>query len=237
AVENRFRTILCEVPAFILVEPATTSLPVSTRMRWRAASNSGATGLLATPIVTAPAAEAARSAPIVKGVVPLAARPMTTSLARICTSVMAFAPAASLSSAPSELPTVHGGLGRLKIPRGPQASHGWAPTGRRPARRYVLTCRLRHRRSARRAAAQALRLRLLQQSHQARREPRRPPQAGPRTWTRSSHSPTRNRGRRSGGRFARCSWSCLGYAVMHQSRTLIPSCRPPAREATRHPLP
>ena len=42
--------------------------------------------MLATAIVTAPAAVAARKAPMVKGVVPLAATPMTTSLAPIFAS-------------------------------------------------------------------------------------------------------------------------------------------------------
>jgi hypothetical protein len=58
-------TIFCAVPAFIRVEPAIVSAPVSTRMPWRATSKSGAPRLFASAIVTAPAAAAARKKPIV----------------------------------------------------------------------------------------------------------------------------------------------------------------------------
>ncbi len=79
-VEKRLSTIFCAVPAFMRVEPAGASGPVSTRIGCSLADRSFEPELLATPIVSAPRMRASVIAATVNGVLPLAARPMTTSL-------------------------------------------------------------------------------------------------------------------------------------------------------------
>ena len=64
ALDKVFNAIFCEVPAFSRVLPEMTSLPVFSVMAISAPSVTGAAGLLAMPIVSAPAARAASSAPI-----------------------------------------------------------------------------------------------------------------------------------------------------------------------------
>jgi len=79
AVDKRFSTIFCAVPAFIRVDPPIASSPVSTRIGCALAARSGVPALLAMPMVRAPRRLLSTSAAIVKGVVPLAATPITTS--------------------------------------------------------------------------------------------------------------------------------------------------------------
>ena len=59
-VESRLSAIFCAVPAVIRVEPARNSAPVSSSTGISAWSRSGVPGLLARPIVSAPAARARR---------------------------------------------------------------------------------------------------------------------------------------------------------------------------------
>jgi len=64
ALDKVLSAIFCAVPAFSRVLPEITSLPVWSVMEMSAPRVSGAAGLLAMPIVRAPAARAASSAPI-----------------------------------------------------------------------------------------------------------------------------------------------------------------------------
>ena len=67
-VESRLRMIFCAVPAFMRVEPAITSSPVSARIGCEQASRIGASGLLEMPMVCAPREAASFRAAMVKGV-------------------------------------------------------------------------------------------------------------------------------------------------------------------------
>ena len=98
-VENRLSTIFCAVPAFIRVEPATTSSPVSIRIGCVETARIGAPALFETPIVSAPRVVASTKAATVNGVVPLAATPMTTSLAPTSAPRMRAVPSSLSSSA------------------------------------------------------------------------------------------------------------------------------------------
>ena len=79
AVEKALSTSFWAVPAFIRVEPASTSGPVSTPTCTSASAASSASGLALTSTVWAPTRRASRSAPATYGVRPLAASPTTTS--------------------------------------------------------------------------------------------------------------------------------------------------------------
>ncbi len=81
ALEKVFKAIFCEVPAFRRVLPEMTSEPVSRVTPISASMATGASTLLAKPIVRAPAARAARRAPSTYGVPPEAAISRTTSSA------------------------------------------------------------------------------------------------------------------------------------------------------------
>ena len=78
--------IFAAVPAFIRVDPAISSRPVSINTGHFADVSSAAPGLLAMPIVTAPDAPACCNAATVNGVVPLAETAITTSrgVSRAC---------------------------------------------------------------------------------------------------------------------------------------------------------
>ena len=103
--EIRLSTTFCAVPAFIRVDPAMSSRPVSMRIGNFADASSAVPGLLATPIVTAPEELARCCAATVNGVVPLAATEITTSCGvRRAASVCVTASSTS-SSAPSMLVT------------------------------------------------------------------------------------------------------------------------------------
>ena len=91
--------IFCAVPAFMRVEPAITSSPVSARIGWEQASRIGASGLLEMPMVWAPRAAASLRAAMVKGVRPLAATPITTSSGPMLLSRMPAMPSSTESSA------------------------------------------------------------------------------------------------------------------------------------------
>ena len=101
AVESVFKAIFCAVPAFSRVLPDTSSDPVSSVMPISACVMTGASGLLARPMVSAPRARAARIAPSTYGVVPDAASKITTSSRMTSCLPMSTAPWSSLSSAPS----------------------------------------------------------------------------------------------------------------------------------------
>ncbi len=79
AVENEVSTSFCAVPAFIRVEPVTTSGPVSTVIRMSTSSGTGASGFPVTRAVAAPRCRAVRSAASTYGVRPEAVRPRTKS--------------------------------------------------------------------------------------------------------------------------------------------------------------
>jgi hypothetical protein len=72
--EIRLSTTFWAVPAFIRVEPAISSRPVSINTGHLEDVSSAVPALLATPIVTAPDPSARFSAATVNGVVPLAAK-------------------------------------------------------------------------------------------------------------------------------------------------------------------
>ncbi|MNR52178.1 hypothetical protein D3C85_1719700 [compost metagenome] len=63
ALEIVFSTIFCEVPAFSRVLPEMISLPVSRVMPICASRVTGASGLLAMPMLSAPTSRAACRAP------------------------------------------------------------------------------------------------------------------------------------------------------------------------------
>ena len=104
AVENAVRISFWAVPAFILVDPAMASGPVSTVISTSTGAVLGASGLPDTSAVRAPSSCAAVSAPITNGVRPDAARPSTKSPGRASRESSA-APAAESSSAPSTAST------------------------------------------------------------------------------------------------------------------------------------
>ena len=97
-----FSTILVAVPAFMRVEPVTTSGPVSGAITtsWVSASSGGGCVQRRNP-VRAPRSRARSRAPCTKGVVPEAAIPITKSSAPTSRSSMAAAPSPGWSSAPS----------------------------------------------------------------------------------------------------------------------------------------
>ena len=117
AVEKAFSAIFCAVPAFSRVLPDTSSGPVSRVRPISACAASGEPGLLARPMVSAPASRAARNAPSAHGVVPEAASNNATSQGPGVSVVMSAAPRASSSSAPS--------TERSNAP-GPPAISAWA---------------------------------------------------------------------------------------------------------------
>jgi hypothetical protein len=98
AVENAVSTSFCAVPAFMRVDPATTSGPVSTSTSTSMSSRPVACGLENTRPVCAPSSRAARSAPSTYGVRPDAVRPSTKSPAE-ADAASSAAPASSSSSA------------------------------------------------------------------------------------------------------------------------------------------
>ena len=102
-VEIKLSTTFCAVPAFIRVEPAISSRPVSTSTGYFADVSSAVPGLLATPMVTTPYVPACCSAATVNGVVPLAATAITTSCGESRTSSICLTASATSSSAPSTL--------------------------------------------------------------------------------------------------------------------------------------
>ncbi len=71
----------CAVPAFMRVEPAIGSAPVSSKIGCSASSRIGVPRLLAMPMVSAPRRLASRRQASVNGVVPLAATAISTSSA------------------------------------------------------------------------------------------------------------------------------------------------------------
>ena len=71
--DNRLSATRCAVPAFIRVEPAIGSGPVSSQIGQSASCRIGVSRLLAMPIVSAPRCLASRRQASVNGVVPLAA--------------------------------------------------------------------------------------------------------------------------------------------------------------------
>ena len=78
-LDSRLRITFWAVPAFMRVEPAITSSPVSVRIGCEQMSRIGAPALFEMPMVWAPRAAASFRAAMVNGVRPLAAAPMTTS--------------------------------------------------------------------------------------------------------------------------------------------------------------
>ncbi len=79
AVLIMFNTSLVAVPAFMRVEPATTSGPVSGVMAICTARANSESGVQLMPAVTAPSRRASATAPSTYGVRPLAAIPTSTS--------------------------------------------------------------------------------------------------------------------------------------------------------------
>jgi hypothetical protein len=96
-----FKTSFCAVPAFMRVEPVTTSGPTRGAITTSASKRASEEGLAVTTIVTAPTLRPYSTAPIGYGVRRLAMMPTTTSLAprRFFRSAATAAPASS--SAPS----------------------------------------------------------------------------------------------------------------------------------------
>ena len=142
--EIRLSTTFCAVPAFIRVEPAINSRPVSTKIGNFADASNTVPGLLATPIVTAPKEPACCSAATVNGVVPLAATAITTSCGVSRAALICVTASSTSSSAPSMLVTNAlsppatmkrtRSLGQAKV--GISSAPSWTATRRR--------CRLRH---------------------------------------------------------------------------------------------
>ena len=95
----------CAVPAFIRVEPAISSRPVSTNIGNFAVFSSAVPGLFATPIVTAPEEPACCNAATVNGVVPLAETAITTSCSVSRAALTCCIASPTSSSAPSTLVT------------------------------------------------------------------------------------------------------------------------------------
>ena len=77
--DSKLRATRCAVPAFMRVEPAIGSGPVSSQIAQSASSRIGVPRLLAIPIVSAPRRFASRRHASVNGVVPLAATAIATS--------------------------------------------------------------------------------------------------------------------------------------------------------------
>ena len=97
AVEKEFSTSFWAVPAFIRVEPAIGSGPVSTAITMSAGTSPGS-GLEVSSAVRAPSCLASRSAASTNGVRPEAAKPMTKSALLACRRITA-APESVSSSA------------------------------------------------------------------------------------------------------------------------------------------
>ena len=92
------RIIFCAVPAFMRVEPATTSSPVSARIGCEQAARMGASALLEMPMVCAPRGRLLQSRDG-EGRRPLAATPITTSFGPTLASRMPAMPCSTESSA------------------------------------------------------------------------------------------------------------------------------------------
>jgi hypothetical protein len=99
-VEIKLSTTFCAVPAFIRVEPAISSRPVSTGTGYLADVSSAAPRLLATPMVMAWHTPACCSAATVNGVVPLAETAITTSHGESRAALACLIASATSSSAP-----------------------------------------------------------------------------------------------------------------------------------------
>ena len=100
--DSRVSATRCAVPAFMRVEPAIGSAPVSSQIGWSASSSIGVFGLLAMPTVSAPRDAASRRQASVNGVVPLAATAISASLlADADAARRARRPRSASSSAPS----------------------------------------------------------------------------------------------------------------------------------------
>ncbi len=98
AVVSMLQTNFCAVPAFIRVDPVSTSGPTSGVMAMPAACASGDPGTQVMATVIAPRRCASRNAPSVKGVVPLAASPTTMSREPTDRCAIRSAPSAGSSS-------------------------------------------------------------------------------------------------------------------------------------------
>ena len=98
AVDTALSTSFCAVPAFIRVEPVSTSGPVPTPTS--TSTSAGPPGSAHTSAVAAPASRATRSPASTHGVRPLAATPTTRSPARTAARATR-SPSSTSSSAPS----------------------------------------------------------------------------------------------------------------------------------------
>ncbi len=117
------RTSFWAVPAFILVDPATTSGPASTTMAISDRPSMGVPRLQTMEIERAPTSPAFPSAPRTKGVLPEAERATNASDPEKPWSSRAFPPIVSSSSAAST---------ERKTASGPPAINAWNPSGRTP---------------------------------------------------------------------------------------------------------